>query len=252
MDKKKTDLYGLVGFPLGHSFSKPYFTDKFSRQNIPAEYRNFEIENIADIRDIIATNPQLRGLNVTIPHKELVIPFLDSLSEDAAKIGAVNVISIQRKDEKIHLTGYNTDYIGFRYALSQLIHPETHPKALILGTGGASKAVAYALSSLHIEYTLVSHSGKKNAINYSELTTDILQAHRIIINTTPLGTFPHTETFPPIPYSLLTLQHLAYDLVYNPAETMFLQKAKAQGAVIKNGEEMLQRQAEAAWDIWNR
>ncbi len=251
MDNKKTDLYGLIGFPLGHSFSKSYFTDKFSRENIPAEYRNFEIENIADIRDIIQTYPQLRGLNVTIPHKEMVIPFLDELSEDAAEIAAVNVISIKRKDEKLQLKGYNTDFIGFRDSLKPFIHPDIHKKALILGTGGASKAVAYALSCLNIEYKFVSRSHKENALTYSELTKDILDDYRIIINTTPLGTFPDTETFTPIPYDCLTPHHFAYDLVYNPDKTVFLQKAEAKGATIKNGLEMLQLQAEAAWKIWN-
>lgn len=248
------DCYGLIGFPLTHSFSAQFFTEKFRLENIDAEYLNFEIEDILEIRRVILFNQYLRGLNVTIPYKEKVIPFLHKLSPDAEKIGAVNTIKIDRVKGDMYfyeLTGYNTDYIGFKNSLSPLIKPEVHKKALILGTGGASKAIAYALTSMDIEWICVSRKKGEGLISYDELTSDIMSESKLVINTTPLGTYPDIENCPSIPYSLLTEEHLLYDLVYNPEETLFLRNGQKHGAGIKNGKEMLVLQALEAWRIWN-
>ena len=248
------DGYGLIGYPLAHSFSAKFFTEKFNREEIDAEYLNFEIEDILEIRRVILFNQYLRGLNVTIPYKEKVIPFLHTLSPEAEKIGAVNTIKIKRLKGDMYfyeLTGYNTDYIGFKKSLLPLINPEVHKKALILGTGGASKAIAYALTSLGIDWIYVSRTKGEGRISYNELTSDIMADRKLIVNTTPLGTYPDIENCPDIPYSMLTDDHLLYDLVYNPEETLFLRKGREQGAMIKNGEEMLELQAIEAWRIWN-
>ena len=248
------DCYGLIGYPLTHSFSSKFFTEKFRLEEIDAEYLNFEIEDILEFRRVILFNQYLRGLNVTIPYKEKVIPFLHRLSPEAKIIGAVNTIKVDRLNGDMYfyeLTGYNTDYIGFKNSTSPLIIPEVHKKALILGTGGASKAIAYALTSMNIEWVYVSRSKREGVISYDELTSDIVSDNKIIINTTPLGTYPDIENCPDIPYSFLTEQHLLYDLVYNPEETLFLRKGREQGATIKNGKEMLELQALEAWRIWN-
>lgn len=246
-------LYGLIGFPLQHSFSAKFFNKKFQQEGIDATYLNFEIEHIHELRRILVFNPHLRGLNVTIPHKEAVIDFLDDVSPSAKKIGAVNVIKIERGYGDTYgykLKGFNTDYIGFKNSISPLIHPKIHDRALVLGTGGASKAVCCALETLGIEWVYVSRTPRKDRFTYNTLTSDIIADHKIIINTTPLGTFPNIEDFPNIPYQSLTPQHLVYDLVYNPAETAFLRKGREMGATTKNGEEMLELQALAAWGIW--
>ena len=244
--------YGLIGFPLTHSFSRGFFTEKFRIEQIDAEYLNFEIEDVSDIREIVRENPALKGLNVTIPHKESVLSFLDEISAAAEKIGAVNTIKINRSsDEKPVLKGCNTDYVGFKNSISLLLRPDIHKRALILGTGGASKAVAQALSDLDIEWKYVSRTKNENQLIYNELTSCILSKYTIIINASPLGTYPKVDECPPIPYEQLTANHLLYDLVYNPAETLFLKKGKEQGAIIKNGKEMLELQALAAWEIWN-
>ena len=248
------DCYGLIGYPLTHSFSAKFFTEKFSREEIDAEYLNFEIEDILEIRRVILFNQYLKGLNVTIPYKEKVIPFLHKLSPEAEKIGAVNTIKVDRLKGDMYfyeLTGYNTDYIGFKKSLSPLINPNVHKKALILGTGGASKAIAYALTSMGIDWIYVSRSKQVGRICYDELSSDIMDERKLIVNTTPLGTYPNVEDCPDIPYLMLTEEHLLYDLVYNPEETLFLRKGKEQGAVIKNGKEMLELQALEAWRIWN-
>ena len=245
--------YGLIGYPLQHSFSSKFFNEKFQQENIDAEYLNFEIEHIFELRRVIVFNPHLKGLNVTIPYKESVITFLDDISPIAKEIGAVNVIKIERSFGNTYgykLTGYNTDYIGFKNSIQPLIQPEHHHRALVLGTGGASKAVCKALESLGIVWTYVSRTPKEGAFTYDTLTPEILSDHKIIINTTPLGTFPNIDDCPNIPYSSLTPQHLLYDLVYNPSETAFLKKGAQMGATIKNGAEMLELQALAAWDIW--
>ena len=252
---KQMNRYGLIGFPLKHSFSAEFFAEKFRRENIDAEYLNFEIEDIQEIRHIILFNQKLKGLNVTIPYKEQVIPFLDEISPEAQKIGAVNVIKMERREGDFYfykLTGYNTDYIGFKQSLAPLINPASHKKALILGTGGASKAVAQALTDMQIDWRYVSRTPSAGRFTYTELSPEIISDYTLIVNASPVGTFPEADHCPDIPYELLTPRHLLYDLVYNPEETLFLQKGKAQGATIKNGREMLQLQALAAWEIWQK
>jgi shikimate dehydrogenase len=238
--------YGLIGKNIAYSFSRNYFNEKFRKLEIDRTYENFDIEDISRFSDIIQNNPNLKGLNVTIPYKEAVIPYLDALSETAQKIGAVNTIQFQNGK----LTGHNTDYYGFQKSLEILLQPH-HKKALILGTGGASKAVAFALDTLGISYRFVSRNQQANAVGYESLTKDVFNNHQIIINTTPIGTFPNTSDCPNIPYELFTPNHIAFDLIYNPAETEFLKKAKSFGATTKNGLEMLELQAENAWEIWN-
>ncbi|MDR2815432.1 MAG: shikimate dehydrogenase [Proteiniphilum sp.] len=263
------DTYGLIGFPLKHSFSATFFTEKFRREEIDAEYLNFEIEDVREIRRIILFNQQLKGLNVTIPYKEQVISFLNEISPEARKIGAVNVVKVDRKPGDMYyykLTGYNTDYTGFKQSLEPLLHHSLqgntsqsrtfhsrppHKKALILGTGGASKAVAQALTDMQIDWVYISRTPGSGRLTYNDLSPAVISEHTLIINASPVGTFPETGHCPDIPYELLTPCHLLYDLIYNPEETLFLQKGKAQGATIKNGREMLELQALAAWNIWN-
>lgn len=245
-------IYGLVGKKLSHSFSAKFFNEKFEAEGINAEYRNFELPNIEHLKDIIASHPTLMGLNVTIPYKEVVIPFLDDLSPEAKAIGAVNVIKIQHlSDGSVRLIGHNTDVIGFRESIRPLL-TTNHTKAMILGTGGASKAVEHALRALDIEVQFVSRSHDKSSLTYSDLTDDIISNYKIIVNTTPLGMYPNTMVMPDIIYYALTEEHLCYDLVYNPEKTMFLIACEAHGAQIKNGIEMLILQAERAWEIWNK
>ena len=241
--------FGLLGRNINYSFSKGYFTDKFTNENFEGcTYENFDIQEITAFPEIIKNTPDLKGLNVTIPYKETVIPFLDKLSKKAALIGAVNTIKITKKGK---LKGYNTDYYGFKKSLEPLLQPN-HRKALILGTGGASKGVAFALDELNIPYTFVSREAKENAIDYDRINATTFDNYQIIINTTPVGTSPNTEVFPLIPYEYFTENHIAFDLIYNPAETQFLKKAKEQGAQIKNGLDMLIFQAEKAWKTWNK
>lgn len=243
--------FGLIGYPLAHSFSKKFFTEKFAEEGIADhQYELFPIENIAAVVSLIAADDSLAGLNVTIPHKVGVMTYLNELDPAAATIGAVNCISIQHKDGQTWLKGFNTDAYGFQESLKPYLKKH-HTHALILGDGGAAKAVKYVLDQLQITYLSVVRTAAPNAILYSDLTEDLLQKHQVIINTTPLGTFPNVEAAPAIPYQWLTDQHLAYDLVYNPEETEFLKRAKAKGAAIKNGFEMLQLQAERSWFIWN-
>lgn len=245
--------YGLIGYPLEHSFSAKFFNEKFQKEKIDAEYLNFEIEHIFDLRRVLLFNPHLKGLNVTIPHKEAVIDFLDDVSPIAKKIGAVNVIKIERGFGDTYgykLKGYNTDYIGFKDSIAPLINPEYHREALVLGTGGASKAVCCALETLGVKWTYVSRTPREGALTYDTLTPETVADNKIIINTTPLGTFPNIEEYPTIPYEALSSQHLLYDLVYNPTETTFLKKGRQMSAATKNGAEMLELQALAAWDIW--
>ena len=247
------DKYGLIGYPLKHSFSIGYFNEKFQAENIDAEYVNFEIPRIEDFMEVIEENPNLCGLNVTIPYKEQIIPYLDELDKDTAKIGAVNVIKIIRPSKgKIKLVGYNSDIIGFTQSIEPLLQPH-HTKALILGTGGASKAVYHGLANLGIRSTFVSRTKKSdNILTYSELTPEIMQEHTVIVNTTPLGMYPKVDFCPDIPYDQLTPNHLLYDLLYNPSETLFMKKGMERGATVKNGLEMLLLQAFAAWEIWHK
>ncbi|WP_072544478.1 shikimate dehydrogenase family protein [Mediterranea massiliensis] len=247
------DKYGLIGYPLKHSFSISYFNEKFQSENIDAEYVNFEIPRIEDFMEVVEENPNLRGLNVTIPYKEQVIPYLDELDKDTAKIGAVNVIKIipQGKGD-VKLVGYNSDIIGFTRSIEPLLQSH-HVKALILGTGGASKAVFHGLANLGIEATFVSRTKKSNDIlTYQELTPEIMQEHTVIVNTTPLGMYPNVDACPDIPYDQLTPNHLLYDLLYNPHETLFMKKGMERGATVKNGLEMLLLQAFVSWEIWNK
>ncbi|WP_396192820.1 shikimate dehydrogenase family protein [Flavobacterium sp.] len=245
-DNKK---FGLIGKNIAYSFSKKYFTEKFSSDLFDDfTYENFDIESINDFPEILKNNPDLKGLNVTIPYKEAIIPFLDTLSDKAFKIGAVNVIRFTKKG---NLKGYNSDWYGFKQSLEPLLQPH-HKRALILGTGGAAKAVAFALAQLGIFYTFVSREATENAIDYDRINVTTFDNFQIIINCTPLGTSPNVKEFPPIPYQFFTDKHIAFDLIYNPEETQFLKKAKKNGAVTKNGYEMLVFQAEKAWKIWNK
>jgi shikimate dehydrogenase len=244
--------YGLIGFPLIHSFSRQFFSDKFREEGIDAQYLNFEMETVDGLRALIAEHPQLRGLNVTIPHKQNVMALLDEISDEAREIGAVNVIAINRgADGKARLKGHNADVVGFEDSIRPLLKPH-HKRALVLGTGGASKAISYGLRRLGLEITPVSRTERPGALTYRQLTAEVMAEHTVVVNCTPLGTFPHEETYPDLPYGLLTERHLLYDLVYNPAKTQFLLRGEAQGAAIKNGLEMLHLQALASWEIWNK
>ncbi len=243
--------YGLIGYPLGHSFSQKYFTEKFSRENIDADYTLFPIPTIDDLPALLNDIPELVGLNVTIPYKEKVIPFLDDFDADAKAVGAYNVIKITRQPNgKYFLKGYNSDTYGFRESIRPLLQPH-HKKALVLGTGGASKAAVATLHSLGISTTLVSRSQSKGQLTYDDLSAEVMAENLLIVNATPLGMSPNVDTCPPIPYDCLTTKHLCFDIVYNPLKTLFLQKAEQQGVTIKNGLEMLHLQAEGAWKIWN-
>ncbi|KOS06294.1 shikimate dehydrogenase [Flavobacterium akiainvivens] len=244
----KNKTFGLIGRNISYSFSAGYFKEKFEQMGVGHTYRNFDIDDIEEFRHIKTNTKGLKGLNVTIPYKEEVIPLLDSLSKKAKVIGAVNTITISKKGKT---KGHNTDWFGFKKALKPLLK-KRHKKALILGTGGASKAVAFALRDLKIEYDFVSREGNEYLLSYAELNREVFDDYQIIINTTPLGTFPNVNECPPIDYSLFTKDHIAFDLVYNPAETLFLKKAKENGAKIKNGYDMLVYQAEKAWAIWNK
>ena len=239
--------YGLIGKDIAYSFSKKHFTDKFVLGNLDdCSYDNFDIQTIEDFPNILTENPDLKGLNVTIPYKEKILPYLNKLSPSAAQIGAVNVI---RFTKKRNLKGYNSDYYGFMKSLKPLLESH-HKKALILGTGGAAKAVAFALNKLGILYTFVSREATENTIDYPRINATTFDNYQIIINCTPLGTSPNTNEFPAIPYEFFTQKHIAFDLVYNPELTVFLKKAKQKGAVTKNGYEMLVFQAEKAWKIF--
>ena len=244
----KHKIFGLVGRKISYSFSASYFREKFRKEGLSTyQYVNFDIDNIRHLLHIIKSNKRIKGLNVTIPYKEEVLPLLDSLSKTAAVIGAVNTIRITKKG----LKGYNTDHYGFRKALEPLLE-QHHKKALILGTGGAAKAVAYALRKLKIEYDFVSRIPTETVFAYETLDAGVFDDYQIIINTTPLGTFPNVEGCPPLDYSLFAAKHIAFDLVYNPPQTEFMKRAAASGAVAKNGYDMLVHQAEKAWKIWNR
>ena len=244
------EKYGLVGYPLGHSFSKDFFNEKFKNEGIDAEYVNFEIPSVDRFPDIIAKNANLRGLNVTIPYKEKIISYMDELSEEARQIGAVNVVRLTERKGKLHLKGFNSDVIGFTRSIEPLLEP-SHKKALILGTGGASKAVRYGLQKLGIECRWVSRDPQEGMLSYAQLTPRTLKEYTVIVNCTPVGMYPHTEECPNLPYEGIGSDHLLYDLIYNPEETLFLRKGKAQGAIVKNGLEMLLLQAYAGWDFWH-
>jgi shikimate dehydrogenase len=239
--------FGLIGYPLGHSFSKKYFTDKFNREGITGNvYELYPLEQIDHLRDLLASNPDLAGLNVTIPYKEQVIAYLDSMSPVVEEIGACNCIHIRDG----HLSGHNTDVIGFSRSLLPKLKPH-HKQALILGTGGSSKAVAYTLKELGIPFLQVSRTPIDGMIGYEEIDQSMLVSHTLLINTTPVGMYPEIEKAPAIPYAFIGADHYLFDLVYNPERTRFLQEGALRGATVENGSEMLVIQAEASWDIWN-
>ena len=242
--------YGLIGYPLSHSFSKKFFTQKFQKENIKdCIYKKISLKNISELKDIIDANPSMLGFNVTIPHKESIIPYLDEMDETALQIGAVNVVRIKRNNFSFSLKGYNTDAGGFEKSIQPFLRPH-HKKALILGTGGASKAVAYVLKKSGIEFCFVSREKKEKHFTYSELNNSIIEEFSIIINTTPVGMYPDIDNAPAIPYKFITSSHFLYDLIYNPEETLFLKKGREKEAVTINGLAMLQLQADKAWEIW--
>ena len=275
--------YGLIGYPLGHSFSRKFFTEKFEKEEIDAQYLNFEIPSIEEFPEIIKNNPELRGLNVTIPYKQQVMQYLDEISEEAKAIGAVNVVRIERPSPQPSpimgretmrnagnkpdglpikgdmseglrgsLIGYNSDVIGFVESIRPLLKAH-HKKALILGTGGASKAIRYGLEKkLGMKTMFVSRSAREGMITYEEVTAEVLKEYEVIVNCSPVGMYPHVDECPALPYEAMNENNLLYDLVYNPLETLFMKKGAEQGATVKNGLEMLHLQAIASWKFWEK
>ena len=243
--------FGLIGYPLGHSFSVPYFARKFADEGIEAEYTNFPLEDITGFDGLVRSHPELVGLNVTVPYKQKVIPYLDALDRTSRTIGAVNTIFFCRRDGRLSLLGYNTDVIGFERSLKDHLKAN-HQKALVLGTGGSSKAIVYVLEGLGIKYQLISRNRGEGVLAYEELGRENIKEHTLIINTTPLGMHPQVDACPEILYEAITSEHLLFDLVYNPEKTIFLSRGEQQGASVVNGYEMLVHQAEASWEIWNK
>lgn len=242
-----TKIYGLIGKNIGYSFSRKYFAEKFNLEQLPFEYKNFDINDINDFSQLLKIK-NISGFNVTIPYKETILPFLDELDSIAETIGAVNVIKITKEGKTI---GYNSDYYGFSNSLIPHLPTKSKPSALILGSGGASKAVKYALNTLNISYTTISRNPKDTQLSYLDLNQNIISSNMLLINTTPLGTFPDIHTAPDLPYVHITSEHILYDLIYNPERTTFLKHGMEKGATIINGEKMLILQAEKSWDIWN-
>lgn len=253
-------LFGLLGYPLGHSFSRAFFSDKFAREHIDAEYQNFELPSIELLPQVLDEHPNLCGLNVTLPYKQAVIPLLDELSDEARAIGAVNVIRITYPDGRRHLKGFNSDIIGFMDSIRPLLKPH-HTRALVLGTGGASRAICHGLQLLGIQWRYVSRtpqtdshptlSASNSPLSYSDLTPALLADYPVIVNCTPIGMFPKVDAAPSLAYAALSPRHLLYDLVYNPEVTLFMQQGRRFGATVKGGLEMLHRQAVASWEFWN-
>ena len=244
------DKYGLIGYPLGHSFSIGYHNQRFADEGINAKYINFEIPSIDSLPEVLNSNPELKGLNVTIPYKEKVIEFLDYISPEARAIGAVNVIRVVHEGKNIKLRGYNSDVIGFTQSIEPMLE-SYHKKALVLGTGGASKAIAYGLKSLGIESVFVSRYERPGTIQYGSITPEVVHEYPVIVNCTPLGMFPKVDTCPDLPYEAMDDKNILYDLIYNPDETLFMKLGAKQGASVKNGLEMLLLQAFASWEFWN-
>lgn len=245
--------FGLIGHRLGYSFSRNFFTEKFSRENLSDhEYVNFELDSIDEFPGIFEQGKEIGGLNCTIPYKQQIMPFLDEIDPEAAQIGAVNTVKITYKNGQRYLKGFNTDIYGFEHSLLPMLE-EKHKKALILGTGGASKAIKHILNKLQIEFVsaTIEQECFENEIRYNQINERVMSEYLVIIHATPVGTFPNVEECPAIPYQFITADHVCFDLVYNPEETFFLKKAKVQGAKTKNGLEMLHLQALKAWDIWN-
>lgn len=245
------DKYGLIGYPLGHSFSISYFNQRFQDEGIDAVYENYEIPNIDALPEVLGSNPELKGLNVTIPYKEKVIPFLDSIAPEARAIGAVNVIRVTHRGNKTELKGYNSDVIGFTKSIEPMLDKKWHQKALILGTGGASKAIDYGLRSLGLETVFVSRYERPNTIQYQSVTPEVVKEYNVIVNCTPLGMYPKTEVCPDLPYEAMDSHTILYDLIYNPDETLFMKRGAEYGANVKNGLEMLLLQAFASWEFWH-
>ena len=244
------DKYGLIGFPLGHSFSVSFFNEKFTNENINARYINFEIPQIDELPEILASNPELKGLNVTIPYKQKVISYLDDISPEAKSIGAVNVIRITHKGKNPILKGFNSDVIGFTRSIEPMLE-KFHKKALILGTGGASKAIEYGLNTLGLETLFVSRTKRDGCITYDEVTPELVKEYNVIVNCTPVGMYPKADSCPDLPYEAMGSHNILYDLIYNPDETLFMKKGAEHGATTKNGLEMLLLQAFTSWDFWN-
>lgn len=243
---------GLIGYPLGHSFSKKYYLEKFRNEGIKnIDYDLYPLSTIEEFPSLYLNNPEFYGVNVTIPYKQDVMQYLTELSEEAKEIAAVNCIQIRHETDGVKLKGFNTDAYGFEKSLEPLLKPN-HSKALIFGNGGATKAVAYSLKKLGIDFKIVSRAKTEENLSYEDLTEELIQNTPLLINCTPLGTFPKTEECPALPYHAISSEHLLYDLIYNPEETLFLKKGKERGAAIKNGYEMLVLQAEKNWEIWNQ
>jgi shikimate dehydrogenase len=245
------DKYGLIGFPLGHSFSISYFNQKFQDEGIDAIYENYEISTIDALDEILSSNPNLRGLNVTIPYKEKVMPYLDHISPEARAIGAVNVIKVIHEGNDVILKGYNSDVIGFTKSIEPMLDSKWHKKALILGTGGASKAIDFGLRNLGLETVFVSRFERQGTIQYQNITPEIIREYNVIVNCTPLGMYPKTEVCPNLPYEAMDSHTILYDLIYNPDETLFMKRGAEYGAQTKNGLEMLLLQAFASWEFWH-
>ena len=245
------EKYGLIGYPLGHSFSISYFNQMFQDEDIDAVYENFEIPTIDALPEVLDSNPNLRGLNVTIPYKEKVLPFLDSVSPEARAIGAVNVIRVTHEGNNVKLKGYNSDVIGFTKSIESMLDKKRHKKALILGTGGASKAIDYGLRNLGLETVFVSRYERPGTIQYSTITPEVIQEYNVVVNCTPMGMYPKTEVCPLLPYEAMDQHTILYDLIYNPDETKFMKLGMKYGAQTKNGLEMLLLQAFASWEFWH-
>lgn len=244
------DKYGIIGYPLGHSFSPGFFNEKFRNEGIDAVYERYELSQIDLLPEIIASNPELCGLNVTIPYKQQIMQYLDELSEEAREIGAVNVVKVTHNGKNVHLKGFNSDVIGFSRSIEPLLEKH-HKKALILGTGGAAQAIDYGLKQLGLETIKVSRYERPDTIQYDKITPDVIKEYKVIINCTPIGMYPNTEECPNLPYEAMDSQHLLYDLIYNPDTTLFMKKGMERGTVVKNGLEMLLLQAYASWEFWH-
>lgn len=244
------DKYGIIGLPLGHSFSPGFFNEKFANENIDAVYEKYELPQIESLIEVLDSNPELQGFNVTIPYKQQVMKFLDELSDEARAIGAVNVVKVTHEGKKIRMKGYNSDVIGFTRSIEPLLS-SYHKKALVLGTGGASKAIEYSLQKLGLETLNVSRRKTEKTITYDEVTRELIAKYNVIVNCTPVGMYPRTEECPQLPYEAMNSHTLLYDLIYNPDETLFMKRGEEHGAVVKNGLEMLLLQAYASWEFWN-
>lgn len=245
------DKYGLIGYPLGHSFSITYFNQKFADEGINAKYENYELKSIDQLEEVLAMNPELKGLNVTIPYKEKVMDFLDSVAPEAQAIGAVNVIKVIHDGNKLKLKGFNSDVIGFTQSIEPMIDHKWHQKALVLGTGGASKAICYGLKSLGIDPVCVSRYERPGTICYNQVTPEVIKEYNVVVNCTPVGMYPNVDECPPLPYEAMDQHTILYDLIYNPDETLFMKWGREYGADVKNGLEMLLLQAFASWEFWH-